>query len=151
MAWCDFYFNPIFPARGETDRSSCGCSGPHLLLESIVESNIAATATTRFARCTLLHTAYETFFQSNSVGRMDVRPSSVHLLECRVVFLARNSRSNKKWSDETCFRFTCLAYVWCGVMSPGHSVRCGLTFATPELQLRCCVRMLVQYFLGNFH
>lgn len=38
---CDFYFNPIFPARGETDRSSCAGSGPHLLLESIVESNIA--------------------------------------------------------------------------------------------------------------
>lgn len=38
---CDFYFNPIFPARGETDRSSCApSSGPHLLLESIVESNI---------------------------------------------------------------------------------------------------------------
>lgn len=39
---CDFYFNSIFPARGETDRSSCAGSGPHLLLESIVESNIVS-------------------------------------------------------------------------------------------------------------
>lgn len=39
---CDFYFNSIFPAHGETDRSSCAGSGPHLLLESIVESNIVS-------------------------------------------------------------------------------------------------------------
>ena len=114
---CDFYFNPIFPARGETDRSSCAGSGPHLLLESIVESNIATLSPP--SRC--IDHVYTTFSASVFSVAPDCPLISDHacqlrLLECFSILIVyhvslKNLIEPNKWhtfyNQQSTSMYTC--------------------------------------------